>query len=47
MPRYTVYRNPERGGYLLDLQADINSHFSTRVVAPCLFWTRSPYSPRA
>ena len=28
MPRYTVYRNPERDGYLLDLQADINSHFS-------------------
>lgn len=34
MSRYTVYRNPERDGYLLDLQADINGHFSTRVVAP-------------
>lgn len=34
MSRYTVYRNPERDGYLLDLQADINHHFSTRVVAP-------------
>jgi toxin CcdB len=36
MPRYTVYRNPEGVGYLLDLQADINSHFATRVVAPLL-----------
>lgn len=36
MPRYTVYRNPEGVGYLVDLQADINSHFATRVVAPLL-----------
>jgi len=36
MTGFTVYRNPDRNGYLLDLQADINSHFSTRVVAPLL-----------
>lgn len=36
MGRFTVYKNPEGGGYLLDLQADVNSHFATRVVAPLL-----------
>lgn len=36
IPRYTVYRYLEGLGYLLDLQADINSHFATRVVAPLL-----------
>ena len=36
MGRFTVYRNPDGNGYLLDLQADINSHFATRVVAPLL-----------
>ena len=42
MPRYTVYQNPERDGYLLDLQADINSHFSTRVVAPLFLLDEIP-----
>ena len=36
MTRFTVYENPDGNGYLLDLQSDINSHFSTRVVAPLL-----------
>jgi len=36
MARFTVYRNPDGKGYLLDLQADINSHFASRVVAPLL-----------
>lgn len=36
MGRFTVYRNPDNAGYLLDLQAEINSHFETRVVAPLL-----------
>lgn len=36
MARFTVYRNPDGNGYLLDLQADINSHFATCVVAPLL-----------
>ncbi|HRH74825.1 CcdB family protein [Zoogloea sp.] len=42
MPRYAVYQNPERDGYLLDLQADINSHFSTRVVAPLFLLDEIP-----
>lgn len=36
MTRLTVYKNPDGPGYLVDLQADINSHFATRVVAPLL-----------
>ncbi|MBP8922852.1 MAG: CcdB family protein [Thauera sp.] len=36
MARMSVYQNPDGPGYLLDLQADINSHFATRVVAPLL-----------
>ena len=36
MGRFTLYRNPSNNGYLLDLQAGINSHFETRVVAPLL-----------
>ena len=36
MARFTVYRNPDGKGYLLDLQADLHGHFSTRVVAPLL-----------
>lgn len=34
--QFTVYRNPNGKGYLLDLQADVNDHFATRVVAPLL-----------
>lgn len=36
MSRFAVYKNPDGLGYLVDLQADINSHFATRVVAPLL-----------
>lgn len=36
MGRFTVYKNPDGAGYLLDLQADVNSRFATRVVAPLL-----------
>ena len=36
MGRLTVYKNPDGDGYLLDLQADINSHFATQMVAPLL-----------
>jgi len=36
MARFTVYANPDGQGYLVDLQADLNSHFATRVVAPLL-----------
>ena len=36
MSQYGVYRNPEGNGYLLDVQADVNSHFNTRIVVPLL-----------
>ena len=36
MAGYGVYLNPEGVGYLLDVQAEINSHFNTRVVIPLL-----------
>lgn len=36
MPQYGVYRNPEGTGYVLDVQADVNSDFNTRVVVPLL-----------
>ncbi len=34
--RFSAYRNPDGNGFLLNLQAGINSHFVTRVVAPLL-----------
>lgn len=34
--QFTVYKNPGGDGYLLDLHANVNSHFTTRVVAPLL-----------
>ena len=36
MAQYTVYRNIDGAGYLLDVQSDIISHFSTRVVVPLI-----------
>lgn len=34
MAQFTVYGNPDGAGYLLNVQADVNSHFATRVVVP-------------
>jgi toxin CcdB len=34
MTQFTVYRNPDGAGYLLNVQADVNDHFATRVVVP-------------
>ena len=34
MTQFTVYRNPDGPGYLLNVQADVNGHFATRVVVP-------------
>jgi toxin CcdB len=34
--QFTVYKNPSGNGYLLDLQANVNDNFTTRVVAPLL-----------
>ncbi len=36
MPRFTVYRNANGEGYLLDVQANILDHLNTRVVVPLL-----------
>lgn len=36
MSQYGVYRNPEGNGYVLDVQADVNKHFNTRIVVPLL-----------
>lgn len=36
MARYDVYPNQDGKGYLLDVQAEIHSHFNTRVVVPLL-----------
>ena len=32
--QFSVYRNPGAAGYLLNVQADVNDHFVTRVVVP-------------
>lgn len=45
MARFAVYANPDGPGYLVDLQADINSHFATRVVAPLLPRRRCCFMP--
>jgi toxin CcdB len=34
MTQFTVYRNPDGTGYLLNVQASINDHFASRVVVP-------------
>lgn len=34
MAQFTVYRNVDHVGYLLNVQADVNDHFATRVVVP-------------
>lgn len=36
MARFDVYPNPEGGGYLLNVQADLLNHLNTRVVVPLL-----------
>ena len=36
MARFNVYVNPHSSGYLLDVQADVHSHFNTRMVVPLL-----------
>lgn len=36
MARFSVYKNLEGEGYLLDIQADLLSHLNTRVVVPLL-----------
>jgi toxin CcdB len=36
MARFSVYKNPEGKGFLLDVQADLLDHLNTRVVVPLL-----------
>ncbi len=36
MSQYGIYRNPDGHGYLIDVQADINSSFNTRIMVPLL-----------
>lgn len=36
MPRFSVFKNPDGAGYLLDVQADLLDHLNTRVVVPLL-----------
>jgi toxin CcdB len=36
MARFSVYANPDGPGYLLDVQANLLSHLSTRMVVPLL-----------
>ena len=42
MARFGVYMYPDGKGYLLDVQADLLSHFNTRVVVPLLSVSRAP-----
>ena len=42
MARFGVYKHPDGEGYLLDVQADLLSHFNTRVVVPLLSVSRAP-----
>lgn len=36
MRRFDVFKNPEGGGYMLDVQADLLGHLNTRVVVPLM-----------
>ncbi len=42
MARFDVYQNPDGGGLLLDIQADLLSHLNTRIVVPLLPAKQSP-----
>lgn len=42
MARFHVYVNAEGGGYLLDVQANLLNHLSSRVVVPLLPLENAP-----
>lgn len=46
MARFGVYKHPDGEGYLLNVQADLLSHFNTRVVVPLLPLNRAPAPAR-
>lgn len=42
MARFSVYKNPEGEGWLLDVQADLLNHLNTRMVVPLLPLNSAP-----
>ena len=42
MARFSVYRNPNAAGYLLNVQANILDHLNTRMVVPLLPLSSAP-----
>ena len=42
MARFSVYRNPDATGFLLDVQANILDHLNTRLVVPLLPLSTAP-----
>lgn len=42
MRRFDVYENPEGGGYVLDVQADLLTSLHTRVVVPLMPASAAP-----
>lgn len=42
MARYDVFRNPDRSGFLLDVQSDLLEGLNTRVVVPLLPQSDAP-----
>jgi toxin CcdB len=47
MARFGLYPDPDGGGYLLDVQADIMRHLNTRVVVPLLPLSAAPKPARS
>lgn len=42
MVRFDLYQNPDRNGYLLDVQSDLLSDLNTRVVVPLMSLDDAP-----
>jgi len=42
MDRFSVYPNPSGSGYLINVQADVLSHFNTRMMIPLLPLSEAP-----
>lgn len=47
MRRFDVFKNPEGGGYVLDVQADLLGHLNTRVVVPLMPANAAPVPARS
>ncbi|MBV8399957.1 MAG: CcdB family protein [Acetobacteraceae bacterium] len=46
MARFSVYRNPNEEGYLMDVQADLMAHLNTRLVVPLVPLSKAPKPAR-